>query len=264
MDWIRKKSSFLLASSLLGSVMLIFLYTPIVGSLVNSATGIPATVGDQRTISAISTSFYCAMMATIFTLIFGVPLAYLISRYEFPGKQVLDSILDLPILIPHNAAGIALLLVVSPGSFIGKTLATLGIRFVDTIYGVVISMAFVSAPFMIRSAQDAFASIDPKMEKVARSLGATQSKTFFYVTLPLAYRGILTGCLLTWARAVSEFGAVVVLAYYPKTVPVHLFDVFLGEGLKAALPINGLLMVLALLILILYRSTGGKRVQRVR
>jgi molybdate/tungstate transport system permease protein len=171
---------------------------------------------------------------------------------------MLDSLIDLPIIIPHNAAGIALLAVLSPSSPIGAFLDASGVRAVDSVLGIVIAMAFVSAPFMIRSAQDAFESVNPRMERMARSLGATESKVHFYITLPLASRGILTGCLLTWARAVSEFGAVVMLAYYPKTVAVLLYDVFMGEGLRAALPITGLLLLLAVLLLFIFRLVTAK------
>ena len=101
-------------------------------------------------------------------------------------------------------------------------------------------------------------SVSPAMEQVARSLGATDLRVFSHITLPLALRGILTGFILTWARAVSEFGAVVILSYYPKTIPIHLFDVFVSEGLKAALPINGLLILIALLILFSFKLMATK------
>jgi molybdate/tungstate transport system permease protein len=238
--------------------MILFLLVPILGSLTDSATGLPNALMDQKTLSAIFTSFYCALLATIFALVLGVPFAYLYVRYEFRGKKLLDSLIDLPILVPHNAAGIALLTVLSPHYPVGGFFAGLGMRFVDTVLGIVVAMAFVSAPFMVRSAQEAFASVSPQMEKAARSLGATNFKVFVHVTFPLAIRGILTGCLLTWARAVSEFGAVVVLSYYPKTAPVYLYDVFASEGLKAALPVSGVLIVLAVIILLAFRLVAPK------
>ena len=259
MGWLRGRSTFILASAVLGAIMVSFLIVPVMVSLLNSSGGIPQALSDARTTSAISTSFLCAALATLFSLCFGVPLAYLLTVYDFPGKSLVNSVLDLPLLIPHNAAGIALLVVLSPKTVIGGTFSVLGIKFLDSIYGIVAAMAFVSAPFMIKSAQDAFASIDPDMERVARSLGAPRHRVFTMVTLPLAYRGIVTGCIMTWARSLSEFGAVVILAYYPKTVPVHLYDVFLAEGLKAALPINGILIVFSLVFLVAYRHLmGGK------
>jgi molybdate/tungstate transport system permease protein len=256
--WLKEKSWFLILSFVLGLLMVLFLVVPIISSLASSASGIPSVLTDYRTLNAIGTSFYCAFIAMALMLLLGVPFAYMFVRKEFFGKKVLDSLIDIPILIPHNTAGIALLTIFSPTYPIGAAFASIGIGFIDTIWGLVIAMAFVSAPFMIRSAQEAFLSVDPSMEKMARGLGATSFKAFRHVTFPLASRGILTGCVLTWARAVSEFGAVIFLAYFPKTAPVYLYDVFVSQGLNAALPINGLLILLAIVILIVFRFVISK------
>jgi molybdate/tungstate transport system permease protein len=257
-SWIRQKSPFIAVSLMLSVFMVLFLSVPIIGTLTNSAGGIPNALTDPRTLSAIWTSFYCAFIATAFMLVLGVPFAYLFTRMEFRGKKVLDSLIDIPILLPHNTAGIALFAILAPSFPIGAAFAGLGIGFVDTSWGIVVAMAFVSAPFMIRSAQEAFSSVGNDMEKTGRSLGATRFGVFRYVTLPLASRGILTGCLLTWARAVSEFGAVATLAYFPKTAPIYLYDVFVIQGLNAALPINALLILLAIAILVIFRVTVFK------
>lgn len=260
MSWIRQKSPFVLASAILGMLMVLFLIIPLLGSISYSLPGLPAAFIDARTLNAIFTSFYCAFLATIFVFILGVPFAYMFVRYDFYGKRFLDSVIDLPILIPHNAAGLALLSVLAPASPIGGAFKLFGVEFVDTVFGIVAAMAFVSAPFLIRSAQEAFGSVSFTMEKTARSLGASNFQVFRHVTFPLALRGILTGCLLTWARAISEFGAVIVLAYLPKTAPVYLSDVFEGEagGLKAALPISTLLIILAIVILFGFKLATSK------
>jgi molybdate/tungstate transport system permease protein len=263
LTWLKEKSPFIIFSAVLGAGMIVFLLLPF-GSLANSAGGIPAALLDPRTEDAIVTSFYCALLATFFAFVLGVPFAYLFTRYEFRGKKLMDSLIDLPILIPHNAAGIALIAIFSSGSLVGGIFGQFGVHFVDTILGVVVAMAFVSAPFMIRSAQEAFTSIDPKMEYVARSLGASRFNVFKDVILPSALKGILTGCILTWARAVSEFGAVVTLAYYPMTAPVYLDYVYASEGLQAALPITGLLLILAVIALIVFRLVTGRPAKLVR
>jgi len=243
--------------------MIIFLLLPF-GSLVNSAGGILAAAADPRTESAIIMSFYCALLATIFAFVLGIPFAYLFTRYEFRGKKLIDSLIDLPIIIPHNAAGLALIAIFSSSSLIGGFLGHFGLSFVDTIFGIVIAMAFVSAPFMVRSAQEAFTSIDPKMEYVARSLGASRFRVFTEVTFPSGLKGILTGCIMTWARAISEFGAVLYLAYYPMTAPVYLDYVYTSQGLQAALPITGLLLILAVIALIVFRLLTDKPVKLFR
>ncbi|MBN2336734.1 ABC transporter permease [Candidatus Bathyarchaeota archaeon] len=261
MPWLKEKSAFIAASSLLGAALLLFLVAPIMGTILSSAGGLPSALRDQRVVDAISLSLYAALLATFFNLVTGVPLAYLLSRYRFPGRDLLDSLLDLSIMIPHNAAGIAILFTLSPRTSIGRLLARMGVSFVDTVWGIVAAMAFVSAPFVVRNAEVAFTAVDVRMEQVARSLGASRRQVFQYVTLPLSRRGIATGCLLAWARAVSEFGAVAVLAYYPKTAPVLLFDVLIGEGLQSALPITGLLLILGILVFTAFRvlNRGGRQ-----
>jgi molybdate/tungstate transport system permease protein len=145
---------FFIISSLTGGILFIFLVVPIFSSILASATGIPEALTDQRITQAMYLSVLSGFLATLFSFLLGVPLAYLFSRYSFKGKVILDSLIDLPILIPHNAAGIALLFLFGPRSSFGGVFNSLGIRFVDTVAGVVLAMSFVSAPFMVRSAQD--------------------------------------------------------------------------------------------------------------
>jgi molybdate/tungstate transport system permease protein len=264
--WIREKSPFVIVSAVLGSLMFLFLIVPLIGSVGTSFPNLPEVLTDTSTLNAIFTSFYCAFLATIFVFVLGVPLAYLFVKHDFYGKRFLDSLIDLPILIPHNAAGLALYLVFV-ASPIADFFKLFGVEFFEKIFGIVIAMAFVSAPFLIRSAQEAFGSVDVAMEKTARSLGASSFQVFRHIAFPLSQRGILTGCLLAWARAVSEFGAVVILAYFPKTVPVILFDAFEGYipgGIKSALAISSLLIILAIIILFGFKLTTSKTSRLLR
>lgn len=114
-------------------------------------------------------------------------------------------------------------------------------------------MSFFSAPYRVRSTQDAFTSISHGLEDAALNLGASPFRVFSDISLPLTSGGIVSGCMLSWARAVSEFGVVMVLAYYPKTTPVLLFDILFGEGLSKAMPLTGLLLITGLLVLIGFR-----------
>lgn len=259
MNWLKGRSHFILASTLLGLIMVLFLIVPLAASIGGSTRGAWAIIFDPRTVDAFTTSLLAATIATAFTLTLGIPLAYVMVRYDFTGKKLIETLIDIPLLIPHNAAGIALLSVLSRGTFLGGVAEGLGISFVDSILGIVAAMSFVSAPFLISSAQEAFSSIDPDLEKVARSLGASSGQVFKEVQLPLASPGILTGCLLSWARAMSEFGAVVILAYYPKTVPVYLNEVLAIYGLQSALPIIAVLIVLATAILLIFRTITKRR-----
>lgn len=264
MVWIREESPFILVSAILGVLMVLFIIVPLIGSVGSSLPGLSSAFTDTLTLVAIFTSFYCAFLATAFVFILGVPFAYIFVKYNFVGKRFLDALIDLPILIPHNAAGLALVLVLAPTSPIGKVFSFFGVSFQDNYPGIVMAMAFVSAPFLIRSAQESFESVGNAMEKTARSLGASSFQVFRHVTFPLALRGILVGCLLTWARAVSEFGAVVILAYSPKTAPVLLSDAWNSGGLAAALPISSLLIILAIVILFGFKLVASKTARLVR
>jgi len=261
--WIKEKSPFIIASVFFSFLMLLFLLLPIANTVALSADKLSSAIMNPETRNAILMSFYAAFLATLFTFVFGVPLAYILARYDFPGKSIIEAAIDIPILIPHDAAGIALLLLFGPRTIIGAGFSSIGISFIDTLFGIVLAMAFVSSPFMIRSAEDAFKAVNPEMEKVARSLGASSFKTFFHVTFPLAFRGILTGCLLTWARAISEFGAVIILATVPPTAPVYLYNVFINQGLSAALPITALLIIAAIAIFIVIKLIAAKPLKPV-
>jgi molybdate/tungstate transport system permease protein len=156
-------------------------------------------------------------------------------------------------VIPHPIAGIALLFVFGRRFFVGHTFALAGIHFAGATPGIVIAMIFVSAPFLINSARDGFRAVDPRLENVARTLGRGPWSAFFGVTLPLARGAIVSGAVMTWARALSEFGAVVVLAYYPMTAPVLIYDRFTGGGLDAAQPVAAAVVIIALALFALLR-----------
>ncbi|MDH5376110.1 MAG: ABC transporter permease [Candidatus Bathyarchaeota archaeon] len=261
--WLRERSPFIIASAIFGFLMLVFILLPIINTVALSVDKLGSALMSFEARDAIFMSFYAAFLATLFTFIFGVPLAYTLARYDFPGKSIIDASIDLPILIPHDAAGIALLLLFGPRTMIGTGFSSIGINFVDTLFGIVLAMAFVSSPFMIRSAEDAFKAINPDVEKVARSLGASNFKAFLHVTFPLAFRGILTGCLLTWARSISEFGAVIILASVPRTAPVYLYDVFGNQGLGAAVAITALLIITAVVIFVIIKLVTAKPLKPV-
>ncbi|MDI6905544.1 MAG: ABC transporter permease [Candidatus Bathyarchaeia archaeon] len=256
--WLREKSLFMVASAILGFLMLVLILLPIINTVTLSVDKLGSALMNFETRDAIFASFYAAFLATLFTFVFGVPLAYVLARYNFHGKSIIDASIDLPILIPHDAAGIALLLLFGPRTIIGAGFSSIGIKFIDTLFGIVLAMVFVSSPFMIRSAEEAFKAINPDVEKVARSLGASNFKAFLHVTFPLAFRGILTGCLLTWARSISEFGAVIILASVPRTAPVYLYDVFVNQGLSAAVAVTALLIITAVAIFVIIKLVTAK------
>lgn len=236
------------------AIILFMLIFPILNLILSTpVTDLISAATDNEVILSIYLSLITSTIATIIAFLLGTPLAYLLARKDFYGKNFIDSILDLPILIPHTVAGIALLALFGPRGIIGRPLSELGIYFIDTIYGIIVAMLFVSAPLYIKAAKEAFESINPNLFKVARSLGASPVRAFFTIDFSLAMRGIFTGATLCWARALSEFGAVIILAYYPYTAPVIIFKRFTTWGLSASKPISALLLIITLGIFLFLR-----------
>jgi molybdate/tungstate transport system permease protein len=204
-----------------------------------------------------------ATVATLLGFAGGTPLAYLLARRRFRGRAVLAALLDLPLLIPHPVAGIALLLVLGRESPLGGVLLDAGIRITGSRAGIVCAMLFVSAPLFVSAARETFARVDARYEAVARTLGDSAWRAFRRVTLPLAARGLLASAVVMWARAVSEFGAIVILTYNPKVASVLSYDRFTSFGLDEALPVAAVLVILAVVPLVLLRALrtneGGGR-----
>jgi molybdate/tungstate transport system permease protein len=243
-----------LAFGFLGLVILLFLAIPLGKMIFGSDPGILLeTILDPQVISSIWLTLYAAFIATAAGCILGVPLAYLLSRYDFPGKRVLEGLIDVPIVVPHTAAGIALLFVFGHNFLIGKAFSRLGITFVDSLAGIVVAMIFVSVPFLIDSAKEGFNKVDPRLEKVSRSLGASPWQTFTRITLPLAWRSILAGNIMMWARGISEFGAVIILAYYPLIAPTLIYQRFETLGLSYSQPVAAVLVIICVLAFIVLR-----------
>ncbi|HID09679.1 MAG TPA: ABC transporter permease subunit [Candidatus Latescibacteria bacterium] len=204
------------------------------------------TLGDPSVLRAIGLTLYASGVSTLIGLITGVPLAYVLSRKEFPLKGLLEGVVRLPLVVPHLAAGVALLLTFGRGFFLGRALGDLGLRFVSSVPGIVIAMLFVSSPLLVISAREAFDKVPARMEGVARTLGASPWRAFWTVSLPLAWRGVVSGCLMMWARGISEFGAIVVLAYHPMVASTLLFERLEGYGLEYAQPVAVILLAVCL------------------
>jgi len=246
------------AKILLGAtstVLLLFILLPLLGTFFWTDPGaVGQAIADPVVQDSLTLTFAAAGIATCLAFLFGLPLAYFLARNSFPGKNLLEGIIDLPVVIPHTAAGIALLTVFGRHGLIGQAFVPLGLTFTEDLAGIVVAMLFVSLPFFLDSAREAFAQVDPHLEGVARTLGANAWQTFFRVTFPLAWRGILSGMLLMWARGISEFGAVIILAYNPKIIPVLIYERFSGLGLSAALPVTVVLILVALVVFVILRT----------
>ena len=258
----KKIDWFVISFAVIGSVLLLFIFLPLLSTLLGTGLGLLwDTIGDPDVQSALWLTFYAAAWATFLAFLSGIPLAYLLARHDFWGKPWLEGMINLPIVIPHTAAGIALLIVFGRQSIIGQLFAGLGIHFVDQVPGIVVGMLFVSLPFLVNAAREAFALVDPDLERVALSDGASRWQAFFLVTLPLAWRGILSGALMMWGRGISEFGAIVILAYHPKTIPVLIYERFYGFGLSAAQPVAVILILASLIVFLFVQMVQRARYQ---
>lgn len=256
---IQKYGAFTIFFIILAITLFILLIVPIFSVIIQENPGtIFNTLFTNFVAEAILTSFYCSFLSTALSFCLGISLGFLLARYNFPAKRIIDSIVDLPILIPHSVAGILLLAAYGPRGFFGQFFSMFNVSFIDTPWGIIIAMFFVSAPFLIKGARDSFASVNPNIEKAARTLGASRTRTFLTITLPIASRGIFTSCILCWARGISEFGAVYVLAGTPLVGSTLVYYEFTGYGLSASRPIAIALILVTLLIFIVLKLVQGK------
>jgi len=238
----------------LGAVLVLFVVGPILRLLMESSPrGLADALRDPELRDSIVLTIGTATAATLIAALLGVPLAYLLARRSFPGRRLVQALIDLPVVIPHPVAGIALLLFLGRRSPLGSTLAQLGLEFVSHVPGIVAAMLFVSAPILVSGAREAFRGVDPQLERVARTLGDTGWQAFRRVTLPLAGRSILAGSILAWGRSISEFGAIVILTYNPKVASIFIFDRFTAFGLPAAIPAAVILLLVALTVFLIVR-----------
>lgn len=208
---------------------------------------------DKEVVQSLLLTFECAFYATLIAILFGIPLAYVFAFKSFPLKRFVITLFDIPMIIPHTASGIALLFVFGSG-YISQLFKSFNIPFIGSKTGIVMAMAFVSIPYFINAVQNGFSSIDRRLINVARTLGASQAQCFIHVILPLSVRAIVTGSLMMWGRGISEFGAVMVIAYHPMIAPVLLYDRYSAYGLEGARPIAAIIIVFCIVFFVVIRS----------
>ena len=254
-----KQSALTLVFTFFGGVILLFIIAPIAGMYLNASPGsLAEALGSQEVRDSVWLSLWVSMAGTLLFSFFAVPLAYILARRSFTLKNLVNGIIDVPIIIPHSAAGIAVLGVITRESLLGRAADAVGLKFVGRPAGVMLAMAFVSIPFLINAARDGFAAVPERLEKIALTLGASPARMFFTVSLPLAWRSILSGLILMWARGMSEFGAVVIVAYNPKTAAVLIYERFTSYGLKYSMPVAAIFVTVCLFIFVALRFIKKK------
>lgn len=211
-----------------------------------------AALQDREVYESLALTFSCGLLATLLGLVLGTPLAYLLARSDFPGKRLVQGVIDVPIVIPHPVAGIALLLLFRGWSS--------SISPVGNWKGIVLAMFFVSVSLLVNAAQEGFRAIPQQMEWTSRSLGVSAMQTFFQVSLPLNRRNLLAGAIMMWARSISEFGSIVILVYNPKVTSILIYDRFASFGLSHALPVAVILIWISVLLFFLMRTTQERKI----
>ena len=245
---------------LLGSLILLFILAPLLGMFFEtSPQSLFETAKDKEVTGSIWLTIWTSMAATSLFAVAAIPLAYLLARKKFPLKKLVTGIIDLPIVIPHSAAGIAILGFVSRDTLMGKMGSAIGLNFIGNPAGIAIAMAFVSIPYLINTARDGFAGVPERTEKAALTLGATPARVFFTISLPLARRNIISGLILMFARGMSEFGAVIVVAYHPMITPVLIYERLGAFGLKYARPVSVLFILISLSLFIILRMLSTEK-----
>lgn len=244
--------------ALVASLFMLFIVAPLAGLVgEGSVDGLRALASDRELRGALLLTAGTATLATLLGIVGATPVAYALARGRFRGRALLAAIVDLPLLIPHPVAGIALLLVLGRHTPAGGVLWEIGLRITGSVTGIVAAMLFVSAPLFVSAAREAFDRVDPRFEGVARTLGDSRWQALWRVTLPLSWRGLLAAAIVMWARAVSEFGAIVILVYHPRVASVLSYERFTATGLRGALPVAAVLVLLALVPLVALRALRG-------
>ena len=246
-------------------LFLLFIAIPLVAVFLNlDATKVAVEFGKPEIIDALSLGLVTSLFSTFLSFIFGVPTAYLLATRNFRGKPIFDAILDVPIVLPPAVAGLALLLAFAPRGLFGPDLRQLGIILPGSTLAVVLAQFFVASPFVLRSSKAAFENVDKKLIDSARLLNPSRFSVFVTVTLPLAATGVLAGLVMTWARAMGEFGATLMFAGnlpgVTQTMPLAIY-MLMAEDPLASNVLSAILVVTSFSILIIFRLLGrGKNV----
>lgn len=249
---------------LAGSLLLLFLLPILALFTYAPLSDLVRDAGSASVQAAIALTFLASGFAVLAAVLFGIPLGYLLARRSFRGRSVVESLVALPVVVPHLLVGLGLFFLVIPGTPLYRFTQAIGFPVYDTIWGVILVMVFVSAPYTVLASELSFRAVDARVIEAARALGAGPATAFLTVTLPLALRGIVAGLLLSWARAVSEIGGLLILAYavYPagpyngpvsSTISVYIYNLFGIGDLADAAAVSSVFLLLAFALFLAVR-----------
>ena len=261
----RWRSPWLGWSAVAGGILLLYLVLPVLGLVVRAvSTGtFLGALTHTIVLKALQLRLVSTVIVLLLTLLLGSPLALVLARRRWRGRQIIDSLVDLPIVLPPAVAGVALLLTLGRRGVLGGALSTIGVELPFTVAAVVLAQLFVAAPFYVRAARSGFAAVPRELEEAAMVEGASSWEVFRHITAPLAAPALLGGAVLCWARALGEFGATIMfagsLAGRTQTMPLAIYAA-LESDLDAAIGLSLVLLLVSFVLLVAFRHWLGRQI----
>ncbi len=236
------------------SIIVLYIALPIVSLfLKTSPDSFIQSLDAPFVIDALKLSIFTSLATMLIVILIGTPVAFVNARYNYPGKELIDTIIDLPVVIPPAVAGIALLMAFGRRGVLGQYLNLFDITIAFTTIAVIMAQVFVASPYYIRQARTSFEDVDRSYEHAARTLGASPINTFIFVTVPIALNGLISGAIMTWARALGEFGATIMFAGnfqgVTQTMPLAIYTSMQGD-LDASLVLSIILVIISFVVIV--------------
>lgn len=255
------------AWNLLAVPLLLLIAVPLVALFINlSPAAFFENLNQPQVVKAIRLSLLTSVMSTGVALLAGTPVAYLLAQRRFRFLRLLDALMDLPTVLPPSVAGVALLMAFGRRGLFGPLLLEWGISLPFTTAAVVIAQTFIAAPFYVRAATIGFSAIDPELKQAASLDGASRWQVFRHVTLPLSWVSLLSGTVMTWARALGEFGATIIFAgNFPGRTQTMPLAIYIGFELdmNVAIALAVILVCFSFLTLVIVRGVLHSRLERL-
>jgi molybdate transport system permease protein len=263
--WARRAERFAIRGTvgILIAGAIVFVVLPIIALILQlPVDAFPRVFSQQVVVDALLLSLATATVSTAIVLAVMTPIAYVTARYAFPGREFVETLMDLPIVLPPAVAGLGLLLAFGRFGLVGQYLSVFGVTLAFTPIAVVMAQVFVASPFYLRQARTSFAELDPVYEAAARTLGASRLYAFLRVTVPLTIEGLVSGTIMTFARALGEFGATILFAGNlqgrTQTMPLAIYST-MQTDLQSSCALAVLLVAISFGVIAAVRFTGRRR-----
>ena len=245
------------------SLFLLIILLPIIAVFLSvTPSELASRITTPTVLNSLRLSLLTSSVSTLIVFVLATPLSYALARHSFRGRTLLDAVVDLPMVLPPAVAGLALLLAFAPRGLIGPALRSFGIILPGSIWAVVMAEVFVGSPFYIRSSKAAFSEVNQRIIDSARLLSNSDARVFARVTFPIAWKGVLAGLVMCWARSLGEFGATLMFAgnlpNVTQTMPLAIY-LALSSDLEAAIVLSVILILFSFGLLAAVKSLGGQR-----